>query len=157
MDSSVSAKDKIWFLRVCHHISKQSTTSFNMKNKKSTFYSLSAFVCFLWISEQTGVISLSSVNLLVFITGTKCVYCAVRAEFLHIIHINCGLFFAETRIRYQVRLCKIYNGKSCSGTGFSTSTSVFLCQFLSTKAPYSSPFTCSFTCWSNRKVKWAKP
>ena len=26
MDSSVSTKDEIWFLRVCHHISKQPTT-----------------------------------------------------------------------------------------------------------------------------------
>ena len=31
----------------------------------------------LWISEQTAIISLYSINWLVFITDTECVYCAV--------------------------------------------------------------------------------
>jgi hypothetical protein len=39
------------------------------------------FVCFVWISEQTPIISLYSINLLVFVTETECVYCAVRTEF----------------------------------------------------------------------------
>jgi len=33
---------------------------------------------FLWISEQTAIISLYSINWLVFITKTQCVYCVVR-------------------------------------------------------------------------------
>jgi hypothetical protein len=35
-------------------------------------------MCFVWISEQTAIISLYSINWLVFITETGCVYCAVR-------------------------------------------------------------------------------
>ena len=38
-------------------------------------------VCFVWISEQTAIISLYSIDLLVFITETECVYCAVRSTF----------------------------------------------------------------------------
>jgi hypothetical protein len=38
------------------------------------------FMCFVWIWEQTAIISLYtySINWLVFITETECVYCAVR-------------------------------------------------------------------------------
>jgi len=41
------------------------------------FYVLSTH-CFVWISEQTAIISLYNINRLVFITETACVYCAVR-------------------------------------------------------------------------------
>jgi len=34
---------------------------------------------FVWISEQTAIISLYTINWLVFITETESVYCAVRA------------------------------------------------------------------------------
>ena len=44
----------------------------------STFCPHSVFMCFVWISEQTATISLYSINWLVFITETQCVYCAVR-------------------------------------------------------------------------------
>jgi hypothetical protein len=37
-------------------------------------------MCFVWISEQTAIISLYSINWLVFITETKRVYYAVRAQ-----------------------------------------------------------------------------
>jgi hypothetical protein len=39
-------------------------------------------MCFVWISEQTAIISLYSINGLVFITETECVYCAVRTEYI---------------------------------------------------------------------------
>ena len=35
-------------------------------------------MCFVWISEQTAIISLYSINWLVFITDAESVYCAVR-------------------------------------------------------------------------------
>jgi hypothetical protein len=35
-------------------------------------------MCFAWISEETTIISLYSINLLVFITQAESVYCAVR-------------------------------------------------------------------------------
>ena len=49
----------------------------------STFCPHSVFMCFVWIWEQTAIISLYSINWLVFITETECVYCAVRSESLH--------------------------------------------------------------------------
>ena len=44
----------------------------------STFCPHSGFMCFVWIWEQTAIISLYSIDWLVFITETECVYCAVR-------------------------------------------------------------------------------
>jgi hypothetical protein len=41
----------------------------------------SVFMCFVWIWEQTAIISLYSINWLVFVTETECVYCAVQTEF----------------------------------------------------------------------------
>jgi hypothetical protein len=46
----------------------------------STFCPHSVFMCFVWIWEQTAIISLYSINLLVLITETERVYCAVRTE-----------------------------------------------------------------------------
>jgi hypothetical protein len=42
----------------------------------------SGFTCFVWISEQTAIISVYSINWLVCITETGCVYCAVRNKYL---------------------------------------------------------------------------
>ena len=42
----------------------------------------------LFISEQTAIISLYSINWLVCITETECVYCAVRTGCLYIIRNN---------------------------------------------------------------------
>ena len=52
------------------------TTSLTFNN--STFCPHTVFMCFVWISEQTAIISLYNINWLVFITQTQCVYCAVR-------------------------------------------------------------------------------
>ena len=59
------------------------TTGLTFNN--STFCPHSVFMCFMWISEQTAIISLYNINWLVCITETVCVYCAVRAESLYII------------------------------------------------------------------------
>ena len=48
----------------------------------STFCPHNVFMCFVWISEQTAIISLYNINWLVCITETGCVYCAVRTEHL---------------------------------------------------------------------------
>jgi hypothetical protein len=58
-----------------------------------TFCPQSVFMCFVWISEQTAIISLYSINWLVCITETECVYCAVRTGSLYIIQVN--LVFIE--------------------------------------------------------------
>ena len=51
----------------------------------ATFCPHSVFMCFVWIWEETAIISLYSINWLVFITETECVYCAVRTGSLYII------------------------------------------------------------------------
>jgi hypothetical protein len=50
-----------------------------------TFCPHSVFVCFVWISEQSAIISLYSINWLVFIAEKESVYCAVRAGSLNTI------------------------------------------------------------------------
>ena len=49
----------------------------------STFRPHRVFMCFVWIWEETAIISLYSINWLVFITETECVYCAVRTGSLY--------------------------------------------------------------------------
>jgi hypothetical protein len=46
-------------------------------------------MCFVWISEQTAIISLYNINWLVCITETVCVYCAVRTECWHTVWASC--------------------------------------------------------------------
>jgi len=52
-------------------------------------------MCFVWISEQTAIISLYSINWLVCITETECVYCAVRTGSLYIIQVMCFVWIWE--------------------------------------------------------------
>jgi len=58
---------------------------------KSTFCPHSVFMCFVWIWEQTAIISLNNINWLVCITETECVYCAVRTGSLYVIQVNHSL------------------------------------------------------------------
>ena len=46
------------------------------------------FMCFVWIWEQTAIISLYNINWLVCITETECVYCAVRTVSVYTIQFN---------------------------------------------------------------------
>ena len=59
--------------------------------KNSTFCPHSVLMCFVWIWEQTAIISLYSINWLVSITETQCVYCAVRTESLSTVQSNRSL------------------------------------------------------------------
>ena len=63
-------------------ISVVAKCSASLTFNNSTFCPHSVFVCFVWISEQTAIISLYSINWLVCITEKECVYCGVRTEFL---------------------------------------------------------------------------
>ena len=56
------------------------TEHFTFSN--STFCPHSVFMYFVWIWEQTAIISLNNINWLVCITESECVYCAVRPEHL---------------------------------------------------------------------------
>ena len=59
------------------------TASLTFNN--STFCPHTVLMCFVWISEQTAIISLYNINWLVFITEKECVYCAVRTGYLNAI------------------------------------------------------------------------
>ena len=71
------------------------TTSLTFSN--STFCPHTVFMCFVWISEQTAIISLYNVHWLVFITQTQCVYCAVRTGSLTVIHVSISLALLSGR------------------------------------------------------------
>jgi hypothetical protein len=47
----------------------------------STFCPRYVFMCFMWILQEYAVTSVYSINWLVFITETECVYCAARTEY----------------------------------------------------------------------------
>ena len=48
-----------------------------MKHREILCSAQNAFMCFVWISEQTAIISLYSINLSVFKKEAESVYCAV--------------------------------------------------------------------------------
>jgi hypothetical protein len=56
----------------------------------STFCPHNVFVCFVWIWEQTAIISLYSISWLDFITETECVYGAVRSAHTVYLCVLCG-------------------------------------------------------------------
>jgi hypothetical protein len=65
-----------------------------------TFCPHTVFMCFVWIWEQTAIISLYSVNWLVFVTETGSVYCAVRTEHL--------TFTNPTFCPHSVFMCSVW-------------------------------------------------
>jgi len=54
----------------------------NLALTKSVLCPHSVFMCFVWIWEQTGIMSLYSINWLVFITERESVYCTVRTGYI---------------------------------------------------------------------------
>jgi hypothetical protein len=59
-----------------------------LTSENYTFCPHSVFKCFVRIWEQTAIISLYSINWLVFITETECVYLAVRTVSLNTIKLS---------------------------------------------------------------------
>ena len=82
------SKSLTWYLIPLWLVATLSTASLTFNS--STFCLHSVFMCFVWIWEQTAIISLYSFNWLVFITETECVYCAVRTGSLYIIWLILG-------------------------------------------------------------------
>ena len=70
----------------------------------STFFPHSVFMCFVWIWEQTAIISLYNINWLVFITETESVYCAVRTGYLYIIKVNLFCLKDSRHVNFAVGL-----------------------------------------------------
>jgi hypothetical protein len=64
---------------------------------------------FLWISEQTVIISIYDINWLVFITETENVYCAVRTGYLKIIQINFPLEHVHKINGFFYLFCILFN------------------------------------------------
>ena len=63
----------------------------------------SVFMCFVWISEQTAIISLYNINWLVCITETESVYCAVRTGYLTVINVEYQIKSADSHHMYTLR------------------------------------------------------
>ena len=86
----------------------------------STFCPHSVFMCFVWIWEQTAIISLYSINWLVYIT--EIVYFAVRTEYLNEVRFgpqnSCRSLTEEARVWFQVSPCKICGVQTGTGTAF---------------------------------------
>ena len=87
------------------------TASLTFNN--STFCPHSVIMCFVWIWEQTAIISLYSINWLVFITETECVYCEVGAGSLYIMNVN---FHLAYRVRSEATPFQICGAHSGTGT-----------------------------------------
>jgi hypothetical protein len=98
-------------------------TSLTLKNP--TFCPHTVFMCFVWIWEQTAIISQYSTNWLVFITDGECLlrgtdwilqYNSDKLCFLAARALNWTVsrrsLFAEARARCQVSPCEIYGGQS---------------------------------------------
>jgi len=79
------------------------TASLTFSN--STFCTHSVFLCFVWIWEQTAIISLYSINWLVFITEMECVYCAVRTGSLYTTSLT---FSISTFCSHSVFMCFVW-------------------------------------------------
>ena len=67
----------LYFYCMCIYSTGETALTFT----NTAFCPHSVFMCFMWIWEQTAIISLYSINWLVFIAETECVYCAVRLGF----------------------------------------------------------------------------
>jgi hypothetical protein len=72
--------------------------------KSSVFCPHSTFMCSVYISDQTVIISLYTLNCLAFITDTECAYCAVRA-LSHIVQVNICACLMINKLIHNVR-CK---------------------------------------------------
>ena len=71
---------------------------------------MSVFMSFVWIWEQTAIISLYNINWLVFITNTDSVYCDVRAACLNTILFNISVLLLIIACRLpDIKCCPFYS------------------------------------------------
>ena len=62
-------------------------------------------MCFVWIWEQTAIISLYSINWMVFVTETGSVYCAVRTGYLNRLQVKLGIYKSLISCGYVLFSC----------------------------------------------------
>jgi hypothetical protein len=134
--------------------------------KNSTFCPNSVFMCSVWISGQTAIISLYSSNWFVYITDMESVYCAVRAGSLNRIRLfsSFGLAMAQAVVRRplpvkaqllsRVSPYAICGSQRGTGADFSPNTAFGFFRSMSCHAPYSFSTTC---CSFQKEDKWTKP
>ena len=82
------------------------TTSLTFNN--SAFCPHTVFMCSVWISEQTAIISLYNINWLVFITETECAYCAVRTGSLYTVSLTLS---NSTFCPHTVFMCSVWTSE----------------------------------------------
>ena len=101
----------------------------------STFCPHSVFMCFVWIWEQTAIVSLCSINVLVSVTETVCLLRGT--DWVYIIKVNlsqvkgramaqavtCRFHTMEGQVQSQISPRQICGAQSGTVTGFSPSTS----------------------------------
>ena len=77
-----TAKWSLYVPHSGHYIYRPLVTIYtaNLTFNNSTFWPHIVFMLFVWISEQTAIISLYSIKWLIFVTATESVYCEVRTE-----------------------------------------------------------------------------
>jgi hypothetical protein len=61
------------------HIGYVYTICFNVET--AAVYPQDIFFIFIWLSEQTAIISIYSIHQLVFVTETQYAFCGIGAEF----------------------------------------------------------------------------
>ena len=80
------------------------------------------FMCFVWISEQTAIISLYNINWLVCVTETECIYCVVRTGYLNtsgvtwLGRLGADILSLGPRRLFRTTPCEIYSAQSGNGT-----------------------------------------
>ena len=102
---------------------------------------------YVWISEQTAIISLYSINWLVFITETEYVYCSVRSGSLHRVqtklHYKVTFTLFSSRQRQSLRItCHFVLVTSCTSNvcaGMPTHTHTTHLRWLATLQPRTKP------------------
>jgi len=87
----------------------------NLTFNNSTFCPHTVFMCFVWIWEQTAIISLYNINWLDFITETECVYCAVRGQPVSIIQFNPRIRIIGTQAICLIRFSSCTNQNAFPG------------------------------------------
>jgi hypothetical protein len=85
------------------------------------------YLCFVWIWEQTAIISLYSINWLVFVTETENVYCAVRSA--HSVFVCFAWIWEPTAIisLYSFNLLVFITETECVYCAVRSAHTVYLC------------------------------